>query len=144
MIRALEVTLGSGRRFSSFGPGVDAYPETSVAQIGLRWDRDVLRERIERRVHRMTADGLVDEVRELAATGLSRTARQALGYKEILDHLEGRVGQDEAIDTIIVRTRQFAVRQERWFRRDPRVRWIDVEHDPVAEASPAVADALRT
>ncbi len=92
----------------------------------------------------MIADGLVDEVRELAATGLSRTARQALGAKEILDHLEGRVGQDEAIDTIIVRTRQFAVRQERWFRRDPRVRWIDVEHDPVAEAAPAVADALRT
>ena len=74
--------------------------------------------------------------------GMSRTARQALGYKELLDHLEGRIGLDEAVAAIVTRTRQFAVRQERWFRRDPRVRWIDVEHDPVAEAAPAVIDAL--
>jgi tRNA dimethylallyltransferase len=67
-----------------------------------------------------------------------------LGYKEILDLLDGRMSEDEAIATIITRTRQFAVRQERWFRRDPRVRWIDVEHDAVAEASPAVIDALTT
>ena len=52
------------------------------------------------------------------------------------------MSQDEAIATIITRTRQFAVRQERWFRRDPRVRWIDVEHDAVAEATPAVIEAL--
>jgi len=144
IVRALEVTLGSGRPFSSFGPGVAAYPPSPVVQIGLGWDRGVLRERIEVRVRQMIADGLVDEVRGLAETGMSRTARQALGYKEILDHLEGRVGQDEAIDTIIIRTRQFAVRQERWFRRDPRVRWIRIEQDPVAEAAPALIDALRT
>ena len=74
---------------------------------------------------------------------LSRTARQALGYKELLDHLEGRAGLDEAVAAIVARTRQFAVRQERWFRRDPRVRWIDIDHDPVAEAAPAVIDALH-
>ena len=144
IVRALEVTLGSGDPFSSFGPGVDVYPPSPVVQIGLHWDRDVLRGRIETRVHRMIDDGLVDEVRGLAAAGLSRTARQALGYKEILDHLEGRIGQDEAIDTIIVRTRQFAVRQERWFRRDPRVRWITIDQDAVVEAAPTVIDALRT
>jgi tRNA dimethylallyltransferase len=56
--------------------------------------------------------------------------------------LDGDIGQDDAIDLIVLRTRQFAVRQERWFRRDPRVRWIDIEHDPVVEATPAVLAAL--
>ena len=142
IVRALEVTVGSGRPFSSFGPGVDAYPPSAVAQIGLRWPRAVVADRIAERVHRMVADGLVDEVRRLAEVGMSRTAQQALGYKEILAALDGRISEDEAIETILTRTRQFAVRQERWFRRDPRVRWIDVERDAVAEATPAVIEAL--
>lgn len=142
IIRALEVTIGSGRPFSSFGPGVDRYPDTAVVQIGLRRPRDTIARLITERVHRMVAAGLVDEVRAIGVSGFSRTAAQALGYKEILEHLEGRVSEDEAVENIIVRTRQFAVRQERWFRRDPRVRWIDVEHDPVADATPIVIDAL--
>jgi tRNA dimethylallyltransferase len=144
IVRALEVTIGSNRPFSTFGPGVDDYPHSDVAQIGLRWPRPVLAERIAVRVRRMFDDGLVAEVETLAARGLSRTAAQALGYKETLELLQGRIGQDEAIDTIITRTRQFAVRQERWFRRDPRVRWIDIEHDPVAEAAAVVVEALQT
>ena len=142
IIRALEVTLGSGRAFSSFGPGVDDYPTSPVTQIGVRWPREVITERIVRRVEQMLADGLVEEVRALADVGFSRTAAQALGYKEILETIEGRVSEDEAVAMIVTRTRQFAVRQERWFRRDPRVRWIDVEHDVVAEAAPIVIDAL--
>jgi len=142
IIRALEVTVGSGRPFSSFGPGVDEYPPSPVIQIGLRWPRDVLAARIERRVLRMVDDGLVDEVRTLSPDGFSRTAAQALGYKETLAMLDGEISEDEAVAMIVTRTRQFAVRQERWFRRDPRVRWIEVEHDAVAEAAPAVIDAL--
>ena len=143
IVRALEVSLGSGRPFSSFGPGVDDYPASAVAQIGVRWPRDVITNRIAERVRRMVDDGLVAEVQALAEAGLSRTAAQALGYKEILAMLNGQMSEDEAIATIITRTRQFAVRQERWFRRDPRVRWIDVEHDAVAEATPAVIEALN-
>jgi tRNA dimethylallyltransferase len=142
IIRALEVTIGSGRAFSTFGTGVDEYPPSDVAQVGLRWPREVITDRIGQRVHQMIADGLVAEVRALADVGFSRTAAQALGYKEILEVVHGRISEDEAIDMIITRTRQFAVRQERWFRRDPRVRWIDVEHDAVAEAAPVVIDAL--
>ena len=144
VVRALEVTLGSGRPFSSFGPGVAAHPPTDATLIGLRWPRSVLGERIDRRVDSMMAAGLLAEVAALRADGpgLSRTARQAIGYKELLDHLDGLVGLDEAVATIKARTRRFATRQERWFRRDPRVRWIDIEHDPVAEASPPVVDAL--
>ena len=143
VVRALEVTLGSGRPFSSFGPGVDSYPPTPVVQIGIRRPRPVLAELIERRVLGMFDDGLVEEVRTISTgRGFSRTAAQALGYKEILSHLAGEISQDEAIQLVVTRTRQFAVRQERWFRRDPRVRWIDVEHDPVADAVPAVIDAI--
>jgi tRNA dimethylallyltransferase len=143
IVRALEVIEGSGRRFSSFGPGLDAYPSTEVAQIGLRWERSVLAERIERRVHAMIDDGLLAEVESiLAAGGFSRSAGQALGYKEIVAHLRGDSGLDEAVEQIVVRTRQFAVRQLRWFRRDPRVTWVDVESDPVVEAAPAVLAAF--
>jgi tRNA dimethylallyltransferase len=144
VVRALEVCQGSGRRFSSFGPGLDHYPPGPVVQIGLRWDRCIQAERIEQRVHRMMAAGLLDEVTRLAEHGLSRTAAQALGYKEMLAHLDGRCSLDEAVEQVVIRTRQFAVRQLRWFQRDRRLRWVDVEHDPVAEAAPLVLAALRT
>jgi tRNA dimethylallyltransferase len=144
VVRALEVCVGSGRPFSSFGPGVGSYPPTEATMIGLRWPRPVLATRIELRVSAMLAAGLLDEVAGLAVGGLSRTARQALGYKELLDHLEGRVTLDAAVAAIVTRTRRFAVRQQRWFRRDPRVRWYDIDCDPVSELAPTVADALQT
>ena len=138
VVRALEVTLGSGRRFSSFGPGVDSYPLIGFRQFGLRWPRPLLTRRITERVHRMIDAGLVAEVESLAKGPISRTARQALGYKEIFDVLDGACTLDAAITAITTRTRQFAVRQERWFRRDPRVRWIDIDHDPVATVLPVL------
>ena len=144
VIRALEVTLGSGRPFSSFGPGVHDYPPSEVVQIGLRWPREVITARIAERVRHMFDHGLVAEVSALVDSGFSRTAAQALGYEETLEMLAGRMSEDEAVAMIVARTRKFAVRQERWFRRDPRVRWIDVEHDAVAEAAPVVIEALTT
>lgn len=142
--RALEVCIGSGKPFSSFGPGTGAYPPSDVTQIGVRWPRETLSQRIERRVHAMMSEGLLAEVRDLTARfGLSREARQALGYRELLEHLEGRISLDEAVAQIVLHTRQFAVRQERWFRRDPRIQWITVHEDPVAEVAPRVVDALR-
>jgi tRNA dimethylallyltransferase len=140
VVRALEVTLGSGRQFSSYGPGLDQYPPIEFAQIGLQWSRPALTARIAERVHVMLAAGLVAEVAALLAESrpMSRTARQALGYKELIEHLEGRATLDEAVASIILRTRQFAVRQERWFRRDPRIRWVHIEHDPVEEVLPVL------
>jgi len=142
IVRALEVCTGSGRAFSSFGPGLDSYPPIEHRMVGLRWPRPLLATRIATRVHAMMAAGLLGEVEALLhePAGLSRTARQALGYKELIDHLEGRVGLDDAVEQVIVRTRQFAVRQERWFRRDPRIRWVDVTEDPVVEALPVLRD----
>ena len=79
------------------------------------------------------AAGFLDEVRVLAAdsAGISRTARQALGYRQLLAHLAGESTEREALDEAIVATRRFARRQERWFRRDPRIRWIDVVEKPM-------------
>ncbi len=142
VVRALEVCEGSGRRFSDFGPGLETYPPTDVAQVGLRWPRPVLADRIGRRVEQMMAAGLLAEVERVHAAGMSRTAAQALGYKELIDHLEGRVGLDEAVERVVVRTRQLAVRQLRWFQRDPRIRWVDVDDDPVVDAAPLVEAIL--
>ena len=142
VIRALEVIEGSGELFSSFGNGLEEYPHSEVHQVGLRWSREVLAQRIEQRVHAMISNGFLQEAEQVLALQPSRTARQALGYKELIDHLEGRCSLDEAVSTTITRTRQFAVKQERWFRRDPRIEWVDIEHDPVAEAGPVIMNRL--
>jgi tRNA dimethylallyltransferase len=145
-VRALEVCLGSKRLFSSFGPGLTAYGRTRFRQFGLRWSRDVLAARIATRVHSMMAAGLLDEVAAVRDVpgGMSRTAQQALGYKELIDHLDGRCSLDGAVEQVIVRTRQFAVRQERWFRRDPRIQWIGIDRDPVGEAVRVIRRAIAT
>jgi tRNA dimethylallyltransferase len=144
MIRALEVCLGSGKTFSSFGEGIGAYPPVDTVQIGIKWRREALRERIALRVHKMIEAGLVDEVRGVLnePKGISDTARQALGYKEIIEHIERRWTLEEAIDATILRTQQFAVRQERWYRRDPRIQWVEVQNDPIEEVAPVVLAAL--
>ena len=130
--RALEVIELTGRPFSSFGPGLGEHrpPALDVRMIGLGCGAEALARRITRRFGAMRAAGLVDEVRALAARpeGLSRTARQAIGYKEVLAALAGGGGEralDDALERAVVRTRQFARRQRVWFRRDPRIEWFD-------------------
>ena len=125
VVRALEVTLGAGRPFSEFGPGLEAYPDTGVPQVGLAPAAEDVDRRIECRFAAMVEAGLVEEVRRLAARpeGISRTARQALGYREILAHVEGGAPLEDCVDEAIRRTRQFARRQASWFRRDPRITW---------------------
>ncbi len=133
LVRALEVSIGSGRRFSDFGPGLERYPPTRFTLVGIAPDPDDDR-RIADRFARMMDEGLLDEVRGLAArpAGLSRTARQALGYRELLAHVEDGTPLDEAVEEAVRRTRQFARRQWAWFRRDPRIEWVGADQDPVA------------
>jgi tRNA dimethylallyltransferase len=137
IVRALEVVLGSGRRFSSYGPGVAAFVATDWSLAGVWLPREVSNARVDQRLENMLRAGLVDEVRELARRGMSRTARQALGYKEILEHLAGRASLDEAVEKVRRRTREFARRQRMWWRRDPRVRWFGSARDP-REVLPAL------
>ena len=132
IIRALEVTIGSGRRFSSYGPGLSTYEEVNYKMIGLRWDRNTLDRRIVKRFEDQIANGFLKECEKLidAKKQLSRTASQALGYKHLFGHIRGDYSLDEAIETAIKDTKKFARKQERWFRRDPRINWIDINDDP--------------
>jgi tRNA dimethylallyltransferase len=129
IVRALEVIEITGKPFSSFGPGLQEYGETvfPVAIAGVWLPREVLRHRIESRFAAMRDAGLVDEVRALRddPRGWSRTARQAIGYKEVLAHLDGEVPDlDTALGAAVRRTNTFARRQRVWFRRDPRITWF--------------------
>jgi tRNA dimethylallyltransferase len=141
VVRALEVTLGSGQPFSSYGPGLDVYPSTPFALVGIAVRHEVVAQRIEARYRDQMAAGFLDEVRGLLADsrGMSRTARQALGYAELIDHLGGGRDLDDAVELAVRRTRRFARRQGSWFRRDPRIEWLQVDGDPAA-LLPALAD----
>ncbi len=132
VIRALEVTLGSGTPFSQTGPGIAAHPPTRWRLTGLWLPRAVVAGRIERRFAAMVDAGLVAEVAGLVATGMGRTARQALGYREVLSHLEDGVALAAALDQAVRRTRAFARRQRMWWRRDPRMAWLGTSENPLA------------
>jgi len=142
LVRALEVSIGSGRPFSSYGPGLAAYPPTGYRLFGIAYDREAVDRRIAERFDAMLDAGLLAEVRVLAGRpeGIARTARQALGYRELLDHLAGKASLAEARDEAIRRTRAFARRQWAWFRRDPRIVWIDGGGDPAGQ----ILDALES
>ncbi len=148
VVRALEVTLGSGRPFSSYGPGVGTRPASPILQLGIRLPQPVVGERIAARYDEQLAAGFVAEVERLAdGPPLSRTAAQALGYRELLAHLAarraGEVGPTvaDALDEAVRRTRAFARRQRAWFRRDPRITWLDADHDPIDRAPDVFAAA---
>ncbi len=126
VVRALEVVELTGRPFTASLPEQRYFHDRTV-QVGVRIPRPVLDERIERRVRRMWDDGLVDEVRRLAARGLreGRTASRALGYQQVLAFLAGECTEQQAFEATVVRTRQFARRQDAWFRKDPRITWVE-------------------
>jgi tRNA dimethylallyltransferase len=132
IIRALEVRELTGRPFSSFMPRRE-YHQPAV-QVGLSVDRDILRERLAARVHRMVDAGLLAEVRMLDAQGLRRgkTAPRALGYAQFLRVIDGASTVADAAEETIVATRQFARRQLTWFRADPRITWLDWQDPELA------------
>jgi len=144
VVRALEVTLGGGRPFSSYGPGLEAHPPSPFEVVGVWLPRTVVAARIEARFAAQMRDGFLDEVLRLAELGpsLSRTAAQALGYRELLAHLRGEFGLAGAVDLAVGRTRRFARRQRVWFRRDPRIIWIGAGEDPMT-ALPLLLDHAR-
>jgi tRNA dimethylallyltransferase len=144
-IRALEVPALTGRPFSEFRRAWEAYPSERVRAAGIDTPREVLAQRIERRVRRQIADGFVDEVRGLLERGLERspTARQAIGYAEVSRYLAGRCSLNEAIAATVKRTKALARRQMAWFRRDPRIRWFPAGTGGAADALDDVREHLR-
>jgi tRNA dimethylallyltransferase len=110
-------------------------PRRDVRIIGLDYSVDAINARINARVRAMINAGLVDEVRGLVASGgPGRQAAEALGYRQVLDHLAGRLSLDEAVEQIKIRTRRFARQQRTWLRRfriHPQAEWI-----PADDSSP--------
>ncbi|MDE0928032.1 MAG: tRNA (adenosine(37)-N6)-dimethylallyltransferase MiaA [Acidimicrobiales bacterium] len=127
VLRALEVTVGAGRPFSAFGPGIDAYPPTPFTQIGLRLSRELVDRRIAERYQKQLDEGFLEEVAAVMTLGPSRTAKRALGYRQLAAHLDGLCTLEDAVAEAVRDTCRFARRQERWFRRDPRIEWLDVQ-----------------
>jgi tRNA dimethylallyltransferase len=143
IVRALEVIEISGQPFSatmpSYGSGADQ--GRLAIQVGIQVPRPELDHRIESRVDRMFAQGLEHEVRELAGRhGLrqGKTASRALGYQQVLRYLDGDWALEQARDETVRATRRFARRQEYWFRRDPRVTWVEAGEDLPARVLPLV------
>ena len=125
VVRALEVIALTGRPYQAALPE-PVYALPGVVQIGLDIDRPTLDARIGERVQRMWERGFVAEVAGLADRGLraGRTASRALGYRQVLDFIDGAIDEQEALAATVRATRRFARRQDSWFRRDPRISWL--------------------
>ncbi|WP_435830323.1 tRNA (adenosine(37)-N6)-dimethylallyltransferase MiaA [Micromonospora echinospora] len=141
IVRALEVVELTGAPFAASLP--EPTPFYPSVQLGVDLDTAVLDERIARRVDRMWADGLVAETRELVGHGLreGRTASRALGYQQVLRFLAGESTETAAHDETIRATRRFVRRQRSWFRRDPRVHWLDAAAPDLVELALTVVRA---
>jgi tRNA dimethylallyltransferase len=139
IVRALEVIALTGRPFPAELP--EPRPYYDAVYLGVDLDTAALDERIARRVDAMWAAGLVDEVRRLEAAGLrqGRTASRALGYQQVLRFLAGEWTEARARAETVRATRRFVRRQRSWFRRDPRIRWLDAARPDLVQAALAAA-----
>ncbi|MGH3471313.1 MAG: tRNA (adenosine(37)-N6)-dimethylallyltransferase MiaA [Nocardioidaceae bacterium] len=144
VVRALEVIEITGGPYRATLPA-PSYAFDQVVQIGLEVPRAVLDERIERRVESMWAAGLVSEVRRLERAGLrdGRTASRALGYHQVLRFLAGECTEEQARADTVTRTRQFARRQDSWFRRDDRIARLDYDDHELCAAAVQVVSRSR-
>jgi len=141
IVRALEVVELTGEPYVASLPA-PVYELPDVVQLGLDAPREWVDSRIEERVDAMWAAGFIDEVRALEQRGLrsGQTASRALGYRQVLAFLDGSISEQQARAETVIGTRKFSRRQLSWFRRDPRIRWLDATA-PLDERL-AVAGAL--
>ncbi|MGW5918006.1 tRNA (adenosine(37)-N6)-dimethylallyltransferase MiaA [Nocardia fluminea] len=126
MVRALEVVELTGRPFAASAPTIGT-PRWNTAILGVDRETAALDARIETRTALMFDNGLVEEVRALIDAGLreGQTARRAIGYAQVLAYLDGEYDLDHARERTLIGTRRYVRRQRSWFRRDPRVSWVD-------------------
>jgi tRNA dimethylallyltransferase len=149
VLRAIEVIRLTGRKFSeqrASWPPASRLPPPASGILCLTRQADDLRQRISARVDAMFARGLVEETRQLLPHGLAenQTAMQAIGYRQVVEHLRGERGLAETIELVKTRTRQFAKRQLTWFRRHGHGRWIELPlREPAAETAARIAAYSR-
>ncbi|HLO83353.1 MAG TPA: tRNA (adenosine(37)-N6)-dimethylallyltransferase MiaA [Chitinophagaceae bacterium] len=126
LMRALEVKLSSGRSILEYQGGQKKQRDFTIRKIGIEWPRDILYERINKRVEVMMESGLLEEARSLYPHRHLK-ALQTVGYQEIFNHLDGKCSLDEAVDKIKQHTRNYAKRQLTWFRKDEGIEWMSWE-----------------
>lgn len=145
VVRALEMAdegVSYADQRAGFAHPSEHYPSLRFA---LTMDRSRLYRRIDARVDLMIEAGLVDEVSRLLDQGMgdALTSRQAIGYKEVIDALEGRLTIDEAVELIKLRSRRYAKRQLSWCRRDPKIQWIDMDALSIEQAAGFIIEQLE-
>jgi len=124
LMRALEVLYGTGQSITTFRTGNTVQREFNIIKTAITLPKEQLHTNIARRVHQMVADGLLEEVRDVLPYR-NHNALQTVGYKEVFDYLDGKLQWKEAVEQIIIHTRQYAKRQLTWFRKDPDIRWFE-------------------
>ena len=128
VIRALEIYKVTGKTKTQLDKVSRKEPKYEYRMYGIEWDREILYERIEKRVDIMVEEGLIEEVKNLLQKYvLSKTSIQGLGYKEVIEYLENKVTYDEMIEKLKMETRRYAKRQLTWFRRDRRICWCKLD-----------------
>ncbi|MDJ0391776.1 tRNA (adenosine(37)-N6)-dimethylallyltransferase MiaA [Rhodococcus sp. G-MC3] len=142
MVRALEVVEITGLPFAASAPRIGE-PRWGTVLLGVDRETAELDERIARRTETMFDGGLVDEVRALLEVGLKGgvTASRAIGYAQVLDYFDGGSDLDHARERTFIGTRRYVRRQRSWFRRDPRVRWLDGGDPSLLESARAALSA---
>lgn len=129
VIRALEIYKVTGKTKTELDKESRKEPKYDYKIFGMHWEREKLYERINLRVDIMFEMGLLEEVKDLLATdGFSKTALQGLGYKEVVEYLEGKVSYDEMVEKIKMETRRYAKRQMTWFKRNDKIIWLNAEN----------------
>jgi tRNA dimethylallyltransferase len=148
VVRAVEVIRLTGRPFSQQrARWPDRAPSLAGRSFGLLRNREDTVRRIHRRIDVMFAAGLIEETRPLLGQGLeqNRTAMQAIGYRQVVEHLRGERGRLETMEQVRIKTRQFSKRQLTWFRRQMDLDWLEVSEDETpSETARRLMDRLRT
>ena len=142
MVRALEVVELTGKPFAASAP-VIGDPRWGTVIVGVDRDTDQLDRRIETRTEQMFANGLVEEVDDLIGKGLRDgvTASRAIGYAQVLAHIDGEYDLAHARERTLIGTRRYVRRQRSWFRRDPRVHWVDGADPDLIPATLAILES---
>ncbi|MDE1206661.1 tRNA (adenosine(37)-N6)-dimethylallyltransferase MiaA [Tenacibaculum larymnensis] len=128
LIRALEICIGTGKTYSSFKNKPKTPRNFQTIKIGLTADREIMYDRINRRVNIMIEKGLIEEAKKLYPHK-SLNALQTVGYRELFEYFEGNFTKEFAIEEIKKNSRRFAKRQGTWFRKDSNILWFDFQED---------------
>ncbi|MEX0845878.1 MAG: tRNA (adenosine(37)-N6)-dimethylallyltransferase MiaA [Balneolaceae bacterium] len=144
IIRALDVWMQTGKPFSSFHVQDEIQPDENTIVFGMKWPRQKLYDRINRRVDRMIEQGLIDEVKSILEAGHSKELQSlnTVGYQEILKYLDGEWPLDKAIEKIKTSTRRYAKRQITWYKRWEFIHWLDADEMSVKEMKSLILNQI--